>query len=77
MSERLKTLVNDALIKKGAKALCDASGLTENSIREIANGDRVPHRRNAFKLALACGCGEQEALTLARECLPKRATKAG
>jgi hypothetical protein len=77
MSERLLTLINDALIKGQIDRLLEFSGLAENSIREIANGSRVPRKTNAYNLALACGCSEQEALTLARECLRSRAKKAG
>lgn len=79
MSDRLLKEVNDAMIRKGLKALSDESGLHEKTIRQVARGARVPHRGNAYKLALACGLSEPEALALARECLPAatRAKKAG
>lgn len=77
MSERLIKLVNDALITKGMDAIRDGSGLAEQTILKVAQGIRIPRRRNAFKLALACGSSEAEALALARECLPLRAKRAG
>lgn len=73
MSERLIKKVNDALIKKGMDALEKASGLAETTIREIALQRRVPRRSSAYKLALACGCGEEEALSIAYECASERA----
>lgn len=78
MSERLIRIVNDALIRKGMEELVAGSGLSKQTIHEIAEAARVPRRRNAFKLALACGLNEADALALARECIPaKKATKAG
>jgi hypothetical protein len=68
MSERLIKLIGDALIKEGASELSRRSKLSPNAIREIAAGVRCPRRRSAYRLALACGCNEQEALALAREC---------
>lgn len=76
MSERLKTILNEKLITKGMKAIVDGSGLSRNTIYEIADGRRVPHRGNAYKLALACGCSPGDALTLARECIRMKAKKA-
>lgn len=67
MSERLKTIINDALIKEGVHVLSQRSALSENTIRLIAAGGRTPRRRNVYRLALACGCDETEALELARE----------
>lgn len=78
MSERLIKMVNDALIKEGVEVLRERSKLSPNTIRLIADRRRSPRRRNAYKLALACGCSEEEALALARECSPTEAKdKAG
>lgn len=67
-NERLMSVVNDALIKSGMRALQSAAGMTEATIRRVANGRAKPRRRSAYKLALACGCNEEDALALAREC---------
>lgn len=68
MCERLRKVVNDAMIMKGIRDLAKESKLSETSIREIAEGARVPRRRNAYRLALACDRTPPEALELAYEC---------
>lgn len=35
--------------------------------------DGFPNAQGRYKLALACGCSEEEALEIAKECLPKAA----
>lgn len=69
MTTGIKTLVENFIVKHGrvGKAqLCDAVGKSELTLdRWRKNG--VPDAHDAFKLALACGCEEQEALRLARE----------
>lgn len=75
MSERLIKLVNDALIKKGMRALLDKTGLSETAVYNIASGIRVPRRHNAYKLALACGVSEEDALAIAYECHPQEAKR--
>lgn len=73
MSERLIQLVNNALIKKGMKAVRAASGLSPNTIRNVAERKTVPRRRSAYRLALACDAVEEDALKMARECDPNGA----
>lgn len=71
ISERMIRVVNDALIKKGMEVLAKESALSPGAIHNIASGRHVPRRRNAYRLALACGCSEDEALRLAYECTPE------
>lgn len=73
MSERLKRLLDEALIRKGVSALSREAGLTEGTVRNAARGKGIPRRRNAYLLALACGATEQDALGMAHECVqPKK-----
>jgi hypothetical protein len=79
MSERLQKIVSDAMIKKGVNALSEASDLSVNTIRAIASGeDHKPYRNTVYRLALACGLTDDEALALARESnkLPKKDSEA-
>ncbi len=71
MSERLIKIVNDALVKNGMKELSEKSDLSPGAIHKIASGGRIPRRRSAYKLAVAAGCSEEEALALAYECSPE------
>lgn len=76
MSERLRKIISDAVVKDGIRALSERSKISVSAIRRIESG-QSPHRTTAYKLALACGVGEEEALALARECTPHEAKKAG
>lgn len=65
----VRDLLENYLIKngeKGKKHVCKAVGKSRRTIdRWIKDG--IPDRHDAFKLAVACGCEEAEALRLARE----------
>lgn len=69
MTTGIRTLLQDFIVKHGkpGKAqLCKAVKKSEITFdRWMKNG--IPDAHDAFKLALACGCEEQEALRLARE----------
>lgn len=70
MSERLKGLIGDYLLRTGKNArakLAVASELSVSTVTAIMRDDHVPQPYNIVKLALACGLNEQEALRLARE----------
>lgn len=71
MSRSLREVVEEYLTKNdnGRAQLCVAIGRTEATLsRWLKNG--VPTTNHAFKLAVACGVEEQEALRIAREEAP-------
>jgi len=74
MSERLIKLVNDTKTRDGIIALAKKAGVSRGTVINVSNG-RTPHPKNAFKLAKACGCGEEEALSIAYECSPQEANR--
>jgi len=79
MSTGIKALIAEYITKHGrpGKAqLCVAVGKSENTFnRWLKEG--IPTAYDAFKIALACGLEEPEALRLAREeALPMAATGA-
>lgn len=69
MTTGIRTLIQNYIVRLGrvGKAqLCEAVGKSERTLdRWMESG--IPNAHDAFKLALACGCEEQEALRLARE----------
>lgn len=72
MSERLRQLLTAALIKQGMAHVSRESGLHENTVRALANGESRPRPNTVYKLAKACGLDEAEALKLAEECSAER-----
>jgi hypothetical protein len=80
MTTGIRAIVQDFITKHGrvGKAqLCETVGKSERTLdRWLEN--RIPDAHDAFKLALACGLEEHEALRLAREeALPEAAGKVG
>ena len=72
MSERLRSIVDDYLTKHGVAGkahLCIAIDRSEVTLWRWRN-EGVPSTREAFKLAVACGLNEEEALKLAKEECP-------
>jgi hypothetical protein len=69
MSKRIRDIVEQHITKHGrvGKAqLCDAVEKSEKTLdRWMSQG--IPKAHDAYKLALACGCSEKDALRLARE----------
>jgi transcriptional regulator with XRE-family HTH domain len=69
MTQRIRTLLEQHLAKHGraGKAqLCQVVEKSENTLNRWLR-DGIPSAHDAYKLALACGCSEKEALRLARE----------
>lgn len=76
MSKRLVELIDKTLLKmgkNGLEKLAIQSGLSPSSVR---NAKRTGHLSlgNGYKLALACGCSDEEALSIAKECSSDQAT---
>lgn len=78
MSQRLIQLLNDVVLREGARGkarLSMAAGRGEKMIDRYRNGESVPPADVVHSLALACGCSDREALALAREGLPSNKAK--
>lgn len=74
MSQRLIEMLNTVVLREGPRGkarLSLAAGRGEKMIDRYRRGESIPPADIVRSLALACGCGEQEALALARECLPE------
>lgn len=72
MSSRLRNLIQTQLVKKGPALkveLCQAIDRSEQTLNRWLK-DGVPNAHEAYKLALACGCSEEEALKIAKEECP-------
>ena len=72
----LADLINTVLLKEGRGGiarLAHIAGKGERMIDRYRLGHSVPYSETAYKLAMACGLNEEEALALARECSPVRA----
>lgn len=73
-SERLKEQVDKYVTKHSRTHLSAAIGVSESQLsRWLKNG--VPNRNKAFRLALACGCSEEEAHEIAKEECPSEIGK--
>lgn len=71
MSRRLAELMNEVVLKGGARGkstLALAAGKSEKMIDRYRKQLSTPPTDVARALALACGCSEEDALALAREC---------
>lgn len=69
MTTAVLGLLESYLIKNGEKGrerVCKAVGKTRRTLDRWQK-DGIPDPHDAYKLALACGCSEKEALRLARE----------
>lgn len=75
MSSRLKDVVKAYLSEKGetAKAQLAVSLKRHQATIERWIRDGVPSAEDAYSLALACGCSEEDALELAKECILEEA----
>lgn len=68
MSERLLELVDGFIIRagrNGVESLAMKAGVSASMIREVREG-HVPLPQNIYRLALACGCSDEEALAMAK-----------
>lgn len=79
MSERLQQVLKDFIIKNGSKGkaeLCAAVSKSPVTVDRWLR-DGLPTAHDAYLVALACGCTQEEALDLAKDSFPDEATKAG
>jgi hypothetical protein len=70
MSQRLREVLQKILIKEGEagkKRLAKAVGRTSTKTIDRWLKDGVPKAHYAYKLALQCGCSEEDALKMAQE----------
>lgn len=68
MSRRLIEVMKEFLVKEGqiGKAkLALAVGRGDRMVDRYLKGQSIPSRNQAYRLALACGCNERDALALA------------
>lgn len=81
MSGRLVELMQQMILKEGqvGKAkLSQAAARGERMIDRYIKGESAPSADVAYRLALACGCTDEEALKLAKlECPSDVAKEAG
>lgn len=73
MSERLIQAMKDVLLKEGETGkgrLADAIGRQTRMIERYVDKSQTPTESNAYKLAVACGLSEEDALAIAKECGP-------
>lgn len=71
-SDRLKRAVKQELTRLGSQAkekLALKAHVSVSTIRNI-EADHMPRRGTAYKVAVACGLGEDRALEIAKECEP-------
>ena len=79
MSDRLVEMINSVILKEGKKGklrLAMTIDRGEQMIDRYIAKEASPSQNNAYKLALACGCSEREALKIADECPPRGQRKA-
>lgn len=68
---RLIQLMNDMVVREGSQGrmrMALAIDRGERMVRRYLNGESIPSQKTAYRLALACGCTDEEALAVAREC---------
>jgi hypothetical protein len=70
MGRRLKEVIERYLVKNGSEGKTQLSLTLHKAPRTIDRWlkDGITSAHNAYKLALACGCSEEEALELSKEC---------
>ena len=74
MSKKLVKAMKDVVLREGQTGkgrLADTIGRKIRIIEHYIEGSHTPNPSNAYKLAVACGLGEEEALAVARECSPE------
>lgn len=67
MTERLRQKINQFLVKKGPigkSELSVACGKSVRMVERYVEGKAKPSQHTGYKIALACGCNEREALEL-------------
>lgn len=75
MSKELRDAVNQLLIVKGVEAYSVIGRAIKRSPKTVRRWmkEGVPSPHYAYKLALACGCSEEDARAIAAECASERA----
>lgn len=63
MSERILILGDS-----GTEKLALAAGVSPSLVRTVRNSDRPIRPQSAYKLAKACGCTEEDARMIQKEC---------
>lgn len=67
---KLQDMVAAYIVKAGGhggEKLALAADVSLSTVFKAMKGDHPPKPRNVYRLALACGCSEEEALALAKE----------
>lgn len=78
MTERLRQLINDYVVKAGKNAMAKLSVESDVSLRTlylIRNEGHVTSANNVLKIAVACGLSEEDALELAKDSAPPEEAK--
>jgi transcriptional regulator with XRE-family HTH domain len=73
---KLRTRIDKALLTMSREDLAARAGVSLSTVTKIING-HVPLPKNAFRLAKAIECDDEEARRIASECSSLRARKAG
>jgi len=70
MSERLMGLIQGYLVKNdaGMARLAVAVGMHQGTVQRWIKEGRIPNSHSRYLVALACGCSEQDAASLAGDC---------
>lgn len=77
MSSRLRKKIETLMVKKGPAGkveLCQAIDRSERTLDRWLK-DGVPTAHEAYRLAVACGCTDEEALQIASEECPSGAAQ--
>lgn len=77
MSQRLTYTIRQYLTRKGNAGMATLCVEMDRTSQTILRWLRVgfPSAHDAYKLAVAAGCTEEEALDLANECFPQEAKR--
>lgn len=75
MSKRLRNVVTSFITKEGEPGWAKLSLATGKDKQTLKRWQKkgVPRSHDAYQVAVACGCGEAEALRLAKEECPDEA----
>lgn len=59
----------------GVTKLAVAVNKHQTTVQRWINANRIPSAHDRYRVALACGCSEEEALEIAKECSSVRRRK--
>lgn len=81
MSKRLKGMIDAVLVKEGRTAgkarLAAAVGKHPLTVTRWIKTGKIPEPNDRYKVALACGCSEEDSLAIAKETSSEATEKAG